>query len=381
MKQVWRWTVETTRRNWNAPPLVVALVGFIIFTGCLIYAWSRMGWDISGFVFLGSETKWANDPAFDAVTLRATKPGYDGQACFIIAQAPFADHREQMDGTFRQTRLLYPLLCYLATLGQPKLLIWAMPIINLLMMVVLTGGGAMYSRRNGQSSWWGLLLPITLNALVPATRNLTDLVSFVAVFFLLMGWQYRWKASWLWIFATAAVLAREQNAVVLVLLAIAALRERRWRVVLVMVVSGAALVAWMCYLWLILSASPMPPRGGNLAAPGVGILHWINWQSHHDGMRIIRWIYAGFLSGLTGFLAWRFWKDRRLDVISATGWLGVLMILIAGPSITDDYWSYTRTLFLLPLTGWMLSVRSGSAFGLTVCLLSFAFIRGTLLTM
>lgn len=381
MNQLWRWFWETSRRNWNAPPWVVAIAGLLVFSGCLTYAWSRMGWNVSGFVFLGSETKWANDPAFDAVTLRATKLGYDGQSCFVIAQAPFADHREQMDGTFRQTRLLYPLLCYSLTLGQPKLLIWAMPIINLLMMVVLTWLGAVYSQRWNQSAWWGLLLPITLNALVPATRNLTDLVSFVAVFVLLMGWEGRWKARWLWMLATAAVLAREQNAVVLVVLMLAALRQLRWKEAGAIVAAGASLLAWMGYLWYVLDANPLPPRGGNLAPPGVGVLHWVNWQSHHIGMRVVRWIYAGFLVGLLAVLVWRLWKDRKLDVISATGWLGVLMILIAGPSIADDYWSYTRTLFLLPLAGWMLSVRVGSAFGLAVCSLSFAFIRGTLLTM
>jgi hypothetical protein len=381
VRQLWRWTVETTRRNWKAPPWVVAVAGLVVFAGCLVYAWSRMAWDISGFVFLGSETRWASDPDFDAVTLRATKPGYDGQACFVIAQAPFADHTNHLDGSFRQTRLLYPLLCYIVTLGQAKLLLWAMPLVNLAMLVLLTWAGAVYSRRWGQSAWWGLLLPITLNALVPATRNLTDLVSFVAVFCLLMGWEGRWKSRWLWLIATAAVLAREQNAVVLVVLILAAFSQRRWKDAIAMLAAGASLLAWMGYLHFVLGVNPLPPSGGNLAAPGVGVLHWINWPSHHIGMRVVRWIYAVFLLGHVGVLLWHVWKDRRIIVVSAMGSLGVLMILVAGPSIADDYWSYTRTLFLLPMSGWMLSVRSGSTFGLVVCAMSIAFVRGTLLTM
>jgi hypothetical protein len=378
VRQLWRWTIETTRRNWKAPPWVVALVGLVVFTGCLVFMLNRMAWDVSGFVFLGSETAWVNDPAFDAVTLRATKPGYDGQFCFVLAQAPFADHRQHLDGSFRQTRLLYPLICYVLTLGQQKLLLWAMPLVNLAMMALLTWLGGIYCRRWGQSAWWGLLLPFTLNALVPATRNLTDLVSFVAVFALLIGWEGRWKARWLWLIATAAVLAREQNAVVLVVLLMFGLGQRRWKETGAMVAGVAALLMWMGYLWFVLGANPVPPRGGNLAAPGVGILHWINWPSHHIGMQMVRWIYAVFLIGLVGVLVL---NVARLSESSLMGWLGVLMILVAGPSITDDYWSYTRTLFLLPMAGWMLSVRSGSAFGLTVCSLSFAFVRGTLLTM
>lgn len=365
----------------DPPPLLVGLAGLLLFAGCLGYALKRQRWDVSGFVFLGAAMPWADDPAFAAVTRRATPAGYDGQAYYAIARSPWADHRGRIDAPFRQTRVLYPLVCFLATAGHPAALLWAMPLVNLLAVGGLTWAAAGYARRWGRSGWWGLLLPLALNLLVPATRNLTDVFSCAAVFAVLAGWELRGRAGWLAAAGAAAVLAREQNVVVLAVVAVAAVLTRRFAGLVVAATGALTLAGWVLYLRGLYGEWPVPPAGGNFAPPGVGLRHWLDWQSHHGGMRLVRWAYAAFLLGLAAVLGWRLWRDRGPTAPTAVGWVGVAMVGVVGPSITDDYWSYTRTLFLLPLAGWMASVRAGSRAGLAVCLSSVVFVRGTLAVM
>ncbi len=103
-----------------------------------------------------------------------------------------------------------------------------MPLVNLLAIAGLAWLGALAATRQGFSPWWGVLLPLAVDAALPAMRDLTDAVSTCALAALLVAWLLR--QPW-WVLlpcALAAVFSREQNtAVVAIVLACAAWR-RQW---------------------------------------------------------------------------------------------------------------------------------------------------------
>jgi hypothetical protein len=77
----------------------------------------------------------------------------------------------------RHLRILYPLVGWLLSGGDALRLLWVLPAINLGAIAALAAVGALLALRSGLSSWWGFLLPIAVNAGLPALRDLTDNLS------------------------------------------------------------------------------------------------------------------------------------------------------------------------------------------------------------
>jgi hypothetical protein len=356
----------------------VAAVGLVLFAAGLTDALRRHDWDVSGFVLLGAKQPWAAHPAFAAVTRPDDGVGYDGQAYFAIAQNPLANHRDHIDFPFRHTRILYPLACFLLSGGHPPLLLWVMPAVNLAVIGGLTLGGARYAVRHRLSAWWGLTLPLALNVLLPVVRDLTDVTAYLTAFALLAAWERRAHPLWLLAVAAAAALSREQNLAVAGVVAAAAAWRREWRIAGAVAVGTLALPAWMLYLRGVYGEWTVMPTGGVLEPPPVGLRHWVDWQSHNLGMRVTRWAFAGFTLGQVGLIARQLVLDRRPAAVTLVGLAGVALAAVSGPDIYHDYWGYGRTLFWIPLGGWMCGVRSRWKPALWFNLLALVLVRGTL---
>ena len=368
-----------TLPRWLFSPLVVAWVAVELHAAGMAYALLRQEWDISGFVVLGRDTRWAADAAFDPVTRRVTPVGYDGHAYYAVARYPFADNRSRLDHPVRQARILYPLACFLASGGgDGRALVWVMPLMNLFAIGLMTGLAAGYARRCGMSAWWGLLYPVMVNAMVPAVRDLTDAFAMTAGLALVIAWERKWPPVAVGLVAAAAVLSREQNLAVVLVVSAAAVWERRWATAAALAVGVATLFAWMTYLFTLYGEWPVMPTDRNIAAPLEGIRTWYEFESRNEQEWLIRVVYAVFLAGCALILVWRLVRDRTPTVAAAVGWGGVALTLLAGPAIAEDYWSYSRALFWLPLGAWAVSVRAGCRPALAFGVVALAFNRGTL---
>src|SRR5262249_26314417 len=199
-------------------PLCRALVWPVILTvllhAAIMAAYVHFqGGDVASLLCVGE--KRIGQPPYEAITKGASGDGYDGQFYYAIARNPWQHQATGIDKpALRHVRILYPALCWLLSWGAPRLLIWAMPTVNLLAVGALAGLGSWLGVQRGQSGWWGFTLPLAVSAGMPALRDLTDPVSTLAVCGLLVAWRLEGRGWVVALWAAAALFSREQNVVI-----------------------------------------------------------------------------------------------------------------------------------------------------------------------
>jgi hypothetical protein len=314
--------------------------------------------DISGLV--GASHGVVGQPPYEVITTSIGSGGYDGMFYYVIARNPWKRHDQGIDAApMRHLRILYSAICWLCSGGDARLLLWVMPAINLAAIAGLACLAAGFALRNEMSPWWGILLPLAVNACIPALRNLTDSVSTLAVFGLMVC--RLTNASWwsLTLWAAAAVFSREQNAVVLVMVLGAALIGGRPGVAAGM---GAALLfwtAWICLLRKTYGVWPFLPTQGNFGTPLSGLIYgWTHLGGFRDSTRLAicnasSLAHLALQMGLALYMIGR----KRLDVVSWLLLLGLSLAIVAGPEICNDLISYRRVLVWLPLGLWLASIQ------------------------
>ncbi len=342
--------------------------------------------DLSSLVCVARE-RLGRTP-FEHIHTGFDRNGYDGQFYYAIARAPWQRHDRDIDApAVRQARILYPALSWLLSAGDAWRLLWVMPLLNLLAISGLAALGAVVAQRHGLSPWWGVLLPFAVNAGMPALRNLTDVLSTLTVGALLVAWLLRWPWWTLAVCAAAALLSREQNVVV-VLLVLAFSLRRVWGVY---PLSGgrqppeplrtqgadaprsedsslsqttgllAALLlwlGWMCVLRLLYGEWSLLPAGGNLGPPLSGMIY--RWTHLADESRGYTIFHVVCMLTLTLQLALAFWLvrtpvDRLIQLIALAG---AALAGMGGLALYGDNWSYPRVFAWLPLGVWLGCVQA-----------------------
>jgi len=186
------------------------------------------------------------DWPYEAVRVGFGASGFDGQLYYVLARDPWRAHGEPIDWpAYRHSRILYPALAWLMTGGDPHALLWVMPALNLAALAGISWLGALIAGHFGRSPWWGFALIFALNAGTPAFRNLTDPLSTLAACGLVTAWLLGWRvwvtAAW----AIAAVLSREQNLVLVLIVLLESLIERRWRQTFGL---ASAVIVWLGWI-------------------------------------------------------------------------------------------------------------------------------------
>ena len=317
------------------------------------------GGDLSSLVHVGASR--VHLAPFQAA-IRSTFPydGSDGQYYYILAQAPFSRHGDEVDHpAARQLRIVYPALSWLLSGGDPHRLLWAMPLVNLLAIAGLAWCGAVLARDHGLSPWLGCLLPVAVNAGMPALRDLSDVVAASAAAALLLSWLRKSPAGVV-LAAAAALFAREQNLVLVLLVLGAALWERSHRLALGLVAVVGLWGGWVAYLTAVYGAPPFLPAHGNFTVPFAGMLHRWAELTGPGGSRAHIPIHATCLLWLTGQmvlvgLAWR-WRTERVVLLTALA--GAALAACGGWSMYGDSWSYTRVFVWLPLGLWFACIQA-----------------------
>jgi hypothetical protein len=304
----------------------------------------------------------AGRPPYEAVTLSLGPNGYDGQFYYAIARNPWRTHEGELidDPPGRHARILYPALCWLFSGGDRQLLFWVMPAVNLLALAGLAGVGTWFAVRHGRSPWWGFALPLALNAGMPALHNLTDPLSTLAVFGLLAAWLAGADARVLTACAAAALLGREQNLAVVLILLAASVYKRRYPVTAGLL---ASLVLWLSWVGVLRSwygSWPFIGPQGNFDLPFAGMEYrWTHpGGNDHFSRRlsvilVASMIHLTFEIGLAFYLV-PWWRDRAVTLCMLAG---VGLAFVAGTSIYCDFWSYTRVFVWLPMGIWLLGLR------------------------
>lgn len=283
---------------------------------------------------------------------------------YAIARHPFQRQGPGIDlPGCRHLRILYSLVCWMLSGGNGLLLLWIMPAVNLFLIGALAWLGTTFAVRHGMSSWYGFLLPLAVNACLPALRNLTDELSTLAVLGLLLslltgsaGWQVV-------VWSGAAIFSREQNAAIVGLALAAALSQKRGRLALGLAGVLAAWFGWMLILRITYGAWPLLGSDGNSGPPFSGLYYgWTHLGGARGSVRL------GIINGLS-LAHWGLLMAVAMIVVGigkAKGTValflagGLLLSLVAGQYIFNDLFSYRRTLVWLPMGIWLVGVQSRS---------------------
>jgi hypothetical protein len=158
-----RQTVPSLRAGLNHPavPGVIAFLGWLGFVLARLEVWAKG--NLSKFILLGSghngHTQVRQLPPGVAIA-DPSAAGYDGQFYYRLALDPFDWTRTafgiSMDESYRYTRIGYPFLAWLVSLGQHGFVPVVLVAINLVCVAAMAVLGGMFARESGRHALWGL---------------------------------------------------------------------------------------------------------------------------------------------------------------------------------------------------------------------------------
>jgi hypothetical protein len=342
-----------------AGPVAVTLA---LYAALMALYVGKHGGHVSTLLCAGSNR--AGRPPYEAVLVPVGPNGYDGQFYYAIAQAPWRPHDgERIDHpAARHLRILYPALCWLGSGGDPHALLWVMPTVNLLVLGALAGAGAAFAVRHGRSPWWGVTLPIGVNAGLAALHNLTDPLATLTVFGLLAAWLTGSGAPALGLWAAAALLAREQNLLLVVLLLGLALYRRRPHLAAGLLAASLLWAAWVAAVALMYGDRPFLGGPNVFGVPLAGMAYrWAHPGGNAGFSRRLAVLLVGSMAHLTLLIGLGLYlaaRERRHDpAVRLCLLAGVALAVTAGTGFYNDFWSYTRVFVWLPLGIWIAGLR------------------------
>ncbi len=154
--------------------------GVIAFLGWLGYALAR--WQIwakghlSLFIMAGHH--YTHRAQLPRGLLLVPSAGYDGQFYYRLALDPFNWNKAAfgitMDQSYRYTRIGYPLLAWLLSLGQHQFVTVALVAINLVAVGAMAVLGGMFARESGRHALWGLAFAAYFGLVISVGRDTAE---------------------------------------------------------------------------------------------------------------------------------------------------------------------------------------------------------------
>ena len=267
-------------RPWLDSPIAtlgLVAVAYAVFLGVQL---SRNGFDFSVFVTAGDRfVDLAAAP--DHLHVTQDSAGYDGQFYYRLALTPFTSERSALgvtldDPAYRQQRIVYPLLGWALSFGQPGLVPVSLVLVNLAALFAIGILGSRYAQQSHLPAVWGLVFALYPGFLLVLSR---DTVEIVEICFLL-GAVVCLRQNRYWV-ATAllvlAVLTKETALVVAVgiLLTLPKNYDRKQIRPFLSLAAAPILAYALWYTWLnhTWSRSPVNETAvkANIGMPFVGL--------------------------------------------------------------------------------------------------------------
>ena len=161
-------------------PAVTAVVAFAAWLAFVVARWATWaGGHVSLFIMSGIQYSHARDmsPRISHVPLA----GYDGQFYYRLAMNPFnwsqTAYGITMDHNYRYTRIGYPLVVWIVSLGQPRLVPTMLVLVNLACVAVIGWVGGRFARDAGRHALWGLLLVAYFGLVISVGRDTAEPVA------------------------------------------------------------------------------------------------------------------------------------------------------------------------------------------------------------
>ena len=231
----------------------LVFAAYVVLAGVMLH--HRHG-DPASFIVAG-ENFAARDSLVSPIPVIAKSPGYDGQFYYRLALNPFTSKPTDYgitldDPATRGARIGYPFLAWLVSFGEPRLLPWALILVNLagLFAIAWASVGLVWAR--GLPFWLGLGAPFYPGFIISLWRDTTEIVAGgfeMAALNLACRRRFWWAAAP----ACCALVTRETSLLTLsgfgVAEAATCLRRRQWSWNLVPLALPAAVhVAWQAFV-------------------------------------------------------------------------------------------------------------------------------------
>jgi hypothetical protein len=156
------------------------LPGVIAFLGWLGFALAR--WQIwaKGHLnlFIMAGHVYTHPAQLPRGLLLVPAAGYDGQFYYRLALDPANWHATAfgitMDQSYRYTRIGYPLLAWIFSLGQHQLVPVVLVALNLLGVAAMALLGGMFARESGRHALWGLAFAAYFGLVISVGRDTAE---------------------------------------------------------------------------------------------------------------------------------------------------------------------------------------------------------------
>lgn len=247
------------------PWMVVAVIALAY----VIITLARFDWNPMSMVIVGS----VYDPR-----VQNDSRGYDGQFSYQIAVDPLHASQYLDTPAYRYQRILYPILAWVISMGNPAAVPWVMLAINLTSLVLGTWLTEQILYHHGMPGWYALLYGLYIGLLMPVRLGLTEPLSFMLVQAGVLASLRRRSGLSAFAFGLAC-LARETAAVFAAGYAASLLFNKEYRRgVIFSLVSFLPMAAWQVVLFFWLGSFGLSSSVSHNA--GIEILPYYGWWGH-----------------------------------------------------------------------------------------------------
>jgi hypothetical protein len=159
--------------NHPAAAAAIAFLGWLAFVLARWQVWAAG--HITLFIMSGV-SKYSHPDQMVPRISHVPSTGYDGEFYYRLARDPFNWHHTAygitMDYNYRYTRIGYPLVAWVLSLGgHARLLPTVLVVINLICVAVMAWLGAKLARDSGRHALWGLLFVAYFGLVISVGRD------------------------------------------------------------------------------------------------------------------------------------------------------------------------------------------------------------------
>ena len=163
-----------SRLNRPLVPGVIAFLGWLGFALARWQIWAKG--HLSLFTMAGHV--YTHRGQLPRGLLLVPSAGYDGQFYYRLALDPanwnLTAFGITMDQSYRYTRIGYPVLAWLLSLGQHQLVPVVLVVINLLAVAAMAVLGGMFARESGRHALWGLAFAAYFGLVISVGRDTAE---------------------------------------------------------------------------------------------------------------------------------------------------------------------------------------------------------------
>ena len=274
-------------------PAVIAFLGWLGFVLARLEVWAKG--HLTLFMLLGSgSTGYTNVKQLPPGVMIGDPnvAGYDGQFYYRLALDPFNWNKTAfgitMDQSYRYTRIGYPVLAWLVSLGQHQFVPAALVAVNLVGVATMAFLGGMFAGDSGRHALWGLAFAAYFGLVISVGRDTAEPVAEACLLGGLLAYR---REKYLLTTAAFAVGAITRETILLAPAAIAVTRvvtmaRRRAR-------PGLADLTWivpacaygiveLAVYFVVKGQFPLVANGQrNLAVPFTALVDALRFDIHH----------------------------------------------------------------------------------------------------